>query len=144
MKTLSIGSQEHDRLSIVVLDYERAPLGEVFDDNWLVARVELSVGAFSGEFALSLTPQDFETFFAQLEQLYETLTGYAKFQTIEEQVEVSLSGDGKGGVEVVGFALDRAGIGNRLEFSFSIDQTFIPPMLSQLREIITEFPTRGA
>ncbi|WP_243295296.1 WapI family immunity protein [Geothrix mesophila] len=144
MKTLTIGSQEHDRLSIVVLDYERAPIGEAFDDNWLVARIEISVGSFTGTFPLCLTPQDFESFISPMEQLYKSLTGQAKFETIEGQIEVSLTGDGRGGIEVAGHALDRAGIGNRLEFGFTIDQTYFPPMLRQLRDIVTEFPTRGA
>ena len=126
------------------MGYERPISGEFYDDNWLTSKVEIAAGSFSGSFSLSLTTQDFSSFLEQLEPLYNTLQGKAKFATMEGQIEFSLSGNGRGGIEVSGQVMDQAGIGNRLEFNFSIDQTYIPSALNELRGITKQFPIRSA
>lgn len=142
MKTLRIGRQDHERLLFFVLGYERPYSGEFYDDNWLKARVEITVGSFSGSFDLSLTTQDFVSFLRQLDRLYQTLKGEAKFQTMESQMEFLLVCNARGGIEVSGYAIDRASDGNRLEFQFCIDQSYLVSTLRELREITAEFPIR--
>lgn len=144
MKTLSIGTQNRERLSISVLDYERTVCGEIFDDNWLTSKLEISVGSFSGDFGLSLTTQDFISFLQQLDSLYQTLKGQAKFETMEGQIEFVLLANGRGEIEVSGHVMDLPGIGNRLEFHFTIDQTYLLSALRDLHEITTKFPIRRA
>ncbi|WP_243287473.1 hypothetical protein [Geothrix terrae] len=144
MKTLSIGNQEREQFSITVLGYERSASGEFYDDNWLTSRVKISVGSFSGEFGLSLFTTDFTSFLEQLSALYKTLSGEAKFETMEGQIEFSMTGNGRGGVEVSGRVLDQAGIGNKLEFAFQVDQTYLPLAIHDLNEILNEFPARPA
>jgi hypothetical protein len=144
MKTLTIGSLGGDRLSFFVLDYESPCSGELYDANWLKSRVEISVGSFSGSFGLSLMTGDFVSFLKQLDSLYQTLEGEAKFETMEGQIGFSLVGNGRGGIEVSGYAVDRAGVGNRLEFKFSIDQTYLFSTVREVRKIIHEFPVRKA
>jgi hypothetical protein len=144
MKTFRIGSKESDQISISVLSYERPPSEDFYDNNWVTSQISVSTGAFAGQFNAALTTQDFVVFMPQLESLFNTLKGEAKFQTIEGQIEFTLSGNGRGGIEVTGFAIDRLGDGNQLQFRYEIDQTFLPPALRQLHEIISEFPTRPA
>jgi hypothetical protein len=144
MKTLTIGSLRSERLSIFVIDYESLYSGEFYDDNWLRSRLEIQVGAFSGYFDLRFTTHDFVPFLKQLDSLYETLNSQAKFETIERQLGFSLLSNGRGGIDVSGYATDRVSVGNRLEFQFSIDQTYLVSTLRELRELAIEFPVRKA
>jgi len=43
MKQLTIGPTEQGSITVTVLGYERPPVGEFYDDNWL--RCEVSVRA---------------------------------------------------------------------------------------------------
>ncbi|MBW3636480.1 MAG: hypothetical protein KY445_08460 [Armatimonadetes bacterium] len=73
---------------------------------------------------------------AELERLYNNLSGSLKFQTLEGQMEFEITGNGRGNFEIQGEAVDRLGGGSRLCFSFeAFDQTFIPQMLRELAEI---------
>jgi hypothetical protein len=84
---------------------------------------------------------DFAAFRSGLEQIYRELSGSTKFETTEEQLEFMISGDGKGHFGVSGVAQDIVGTGNKLEFQFYIDQTYLPVIIRELDEILTEYPT---
>jgi hypothetical protein len=111
-------------------------------DDWLEARVSIRAGAFDGSFDATLMTCDFPPFRSQLQRLYETLEGTATFETIERQLRIECSGNGQGGIAVHGVAKDRPTDGNLLRFEFNTDQTFLPAVISDLRQIETEFPNR--
>jgi hypothetical protein len=50
MKSIAFGGEEHERLEINVLGYERAASGDYHDDNWLSVEVSVRCGAFRGQF----------------------------------------------------------------------------------------------
>ena len=54
-----------------------------------------------------------------------------------------MEGDGRGHIQVNGQAIDVVGVGNRLEFSLRMDQTYIPPILKALSAVLKEFPVLG-
>src|SRR5207253_7730240 len=39
--TFSFGQSEHERIEVDVLRYERSPVGEYHDDNWLTSQVSV-------------------------------------------------------------------------------------------------------
>jgi hypothetical protein len=53
-------------------------------------------------------------------------------------------GNGMGGITVNGKAWSQACYQNKLEFTFEIDQTFIPAILSQLESITGAATNAGA
>jgi hypothetical protein len=57
---------------------------------------------------------------------------------------IKASGDGKGHIRIEGEALDAAGIGNRLNFHFEIDQTDLSYTIKQLRGLVKHYPVRIA
>lgn len=72
----------------------------------------------------------------QLQRLYATLRGIATFQTVERQVGFTLTGDGKGHIELVGFLKDRGGGDNSIQFRLSYDQTLLPRSITQIEALL--------
>ena len=143
MPSVLIGIEERERVEIQVNGYERAPVGELFDDNWVRVVVTVAVGGFSGKFAAAFFTSDFIGLREELLALHRSLKGKASFSTMEEQLSLELTGNGRGGIELKGFAADAPGSGNHLEFVLRLDQGHLPKVLSGLDEILNEFPVRA-
>jgi hypothetical protein len=112
-------------------------------DDWLEATVSIRAGGFGGSFDATLMTCDFPPFRSQLERVYETLDSTAAFHTIERQLRIECAGNGRGQIGIQGVAEDQVTDGNVLRFGLSIDQTFLPAIISDLRDIEAEFPSRA-
>lgn len=132
-----------EQLRIDVLGYERAPVGEYFDDNWLSVAVEVKAGGFTGFFSASFLTGELEAFHQQAARLHASLEGSATFRTLEEQLSLDLVGDGLGHIRLTGRAEDQPGIGNTLEFAFAFDQTQLQPSVQDLARVLSTFPVRS-
>jgi hypothetical protein len=86
---------------------------------------------------------DFELFKRELKATYKNLNGTAKFKTLEGQIEINMRGDRLGHFEIECVAMDEPGTGNQLEIRMGFDQTYIPDLLRQLDNIISEYPIQG-
>jgi hypothetical protein len=144
MLSFSLGGSDCEKILLTVHGYERALTGDYHDDNWLTVAVQINAGAFSGKFDAAFLTNDFVSFLAQLRGLYDSLKGEANFSTLEEQLSVRVTGNGHGSIVVEGEAIDQPGIGNKLVFKLAMDQTNLLPALSELDEIVSRFPIRGA
>lgn len=138
----SFGQSEYDRLEIDVLRYEREPIGEYHDDNWLTVRVRARVGGFEGTVEAAIVTDELTAFLAQLRPLHRTLRGTAEFTTLEGQLYLRLTGDGRGHIEMSGDLLDQPGIGNRLHFTLNLDQTQLGSSIQELDKVTAKFPIR--
>jgi hypothetical protein len=143
MATFSIGRTARERIEVEVLAYERARSGEYHDDNWLRVNVSISAGAFSGRFHAAFLTDELVRFRDQIQTLYRTLQGEASFRTLEEQLSLRLTGNGRGEIGVRGVAVDIPGTGNRLEFELMLDQSYLQSTLGSLNEVIDQFPVRA-
>jgi hypothetical protein len=141
--TFSFGQSERERIAVNVLRYERAVTGQSDDDNWLVVQIDIQAGGFRGKANASIMTDGLARFLSQLRPLYDTLSGAAEFTTLEEQLHLHLSGDGKGHVELKGEVMDAAGIGNALQFHLQFDQSQLAESIRQLEEVTSSFPIRG-
>lgn len=110
------------------------------DGDWIDCEIQIAAGGFRGQFRADLRAEEFATFSTEVLALNRTLEGAATFTTMEGQLAVSLTGDGKGHVHVQGTAVDEPGTGNQLEFGFDIDQTYLPQILQCLEYFLTAFP----
>ncbi len=142
MRSVVFSGDGGEHLRIDVLGYERAPVGEYFDDNWLSVQVTIKAGGFSGSFSASFLTGELETLRQGSLSLYESLTGHAKFETIEGQLSLDLVGDGHGHIRLTGSAEDRAGLGNTLAFAFTFDQTQLQSTVQGLARVLDTFPVR--
>ncbi|WP_150104339.1 WapI family immunity protein [Shewanella sediminis] len=140
---LSIGCSNNEQVEVFVNQYQHSATGEPFDDNWLLCSVSVSFGSFSGQFSASFQTYDFIKFSKELKNLYACLKGTATFEPLEGQLEIKLTGNGSGGIELVGSCMDTVGVGNELNFSAGLDQTYLQSIISELDEVIENFPVRA-
>ena len=137
--SLIIGNRSNKQLKISILGYERELVGEYYDDNWLDCYVELMFGSFNGAFKASFLTRDFLLLLPKLDALYKNLEGEAKFNTLEQQLEFTLTGNGKGLIEFSGEAIDSE---NKFMFNSELDQTCLLAIIQQLKTIISNYPER--
>ena len=140
--TFSFGHSEHERVEIDVLGYERSPIGEYYDDNWLTVKASVQAGGFHGKINAAIFTDELAAFLPKLRALYEKLYGGAEFTTMEGQILLRLTGDGLGHIELHGELKDQAGIGNCLTFTLRLDQTMLVTSINQLEKIVAAFPIR--
>lgn len=143
MPSFAFGGEIKERIEVQVHGYEHAPLGEYYDDNWVRVSVLVSVGAFSGSFDATFLTHELVGFQKDLQALYHSLEGTARFTTLEEQLCLELTGNGRGQIALKGVAIDVPGMGNRLEFNLALDQSYLPSALEGLDEIARSFPVRA-
>lgn len=138
----SFGHSKNERIEVEVFGYEREPVGEYYDDNWLTVEIRVWAGGFRGSTSASLLTHELNQFLPPLRSLYESLAGTAEFKTMEEQLGLRLSGDGQGHIALSGEIYDQPGIGNRLQFSLSLDQTLLAKSIRELEQVVAAFPER--
>jgi hypothetical protein len=141
--TFSFGQSEQERIEVDVHGYERAPVGEYWDDNWLRVEIRVRVGGFRGKAAATIITSELTKFLSELRPLFKTLSGSAEFATMEGQLSLRLAGDGKGHVELHGEVADQAGVGNRLHFTLHFDQSQLGASIRELEKVISECPVRA-
>lgn len=140
----SFGQSQHERIEVDVLHYEREPIGEYFDNNWLTVLIFVQAGGFNGKIRAAILTGELTIFLKQLRTLYETLAGTAEFTTTEEQLHLVFRGDGKGHIELEGNLVDQPGNGNRLHFTLQFDQSQLGASMRELEKVTSEFPVREA
>ena len=114
MVAFAIGGATHERVEVEILAYERAAVGDSDDDNWLSVQVSVSAGAFSASYPAMFRTEEIVQFRDQVEVLYQSLRGEAKFFTLDDQLSLQLTGNGRGGMIIArGIAVDLPGTGNR-------------------------------
>jgi hypothetical protein len=139
-----IGDSDAQHVLIRPLFRSQPGLFDERDGNGIDCELEIVAGCFRGGFRADLRSEEFQTFLEELEGLSRTLDGTASFATVEGQIALSLTGDGKGHVRVTGEAIDAAGVGNRLQFVFEIDQPSLPTICESLGHLLAAFPATGA
>ena len=142
MQSVLFGGEKHERLEIAVHGCERGATSDHHNDNWLSVEVSIRSGAFQGGFRAAFLTGELEAFHSQLVLLHQTLRGNAEFRTLEEQLTLTLTGDGRGHMQLSGEALDQAGIGNRLIFGILLDQTQLQSSVQSLAAVLAAYPVR--
>jgi hypothetical protein len=139
-----IGDSDAEHVLIRPLFRSQPGLFDDRDGNWIDCELQIVAGCFRGDFRADLRSEEFRTFLEEVEGVRRTLHGTASFATMEGQIALSLTGDGRGHVRVTGEAIDAAAVGNRLRFVFDIDQTHLPPISDSLGHLLAAFPVTGA
>ena len=140
---IHIGHSEYEFILIDVTSRSHPDADDFDDGNWLNAKVLVKAGGFSGAINGQLRAEELTFFRDGLNKLYRSLSGSAKFSTMEEWLSLEIDGDGKGHFALTGEIMDEVGLGNVLKFKFDFDQTFIPKVLNDLEKVIKTFPVLG-
>lgn len=125
-----------------VADFVRATIIGDNKDGWLSAEVDIAVGRFRGNYPAYFDTYAFSEFAKQLSVLDRTVSGSAKFTSLEGQLELTLKCDALGHICVDGAAMDIAGTGNKLLFEIVIDQTHLTGILDSLKATLKKHPVR--
>ncbi|MBB1062184.1 WapI family immunity protein [Marilutibacter spongiae] len=143
MKSVAIGTSKSEIVTLTVLSYECAPVGEFYDDNWLRCEVSISAGAFRGKFQANFLTTEIVGLLEGLGNLHRELQGDYTFEPMEEQLVLRASCDHLGHIRITGEAMDEAGIGHKLTFRLSLDQTYLSDTLHELSDVVRAFPVRA-
>jgi hypothetical protein len=139
-----IGHPSSDNIRLSVFGYMYPDSEDSDDGNWLISELEITSGAFKGivGYDLLLRSGEFERFLKDIEPMYETLTGTAKYTTMEDWLEINVEGDGRGHIAATGFVIDRHINSNKLNFHINFDQTSLPQMIKGLKKLLEKYPPR--
>ena len=141
--TIVVGGSERERLTIEVSGRMHFGASDYWDGNLLISPIEVVVGGFTGRVAAGLRAEELRAFRGGLENLYASLEGEARLDSMEDWLLLGCRGDGRGHVEISGSICDAPGVGNRLSFSLSLDQTFLPEIIWSLQEAERAYPVLG-
>lgn len=140
----SFGQEQNERIEVDVVRYERSAYDNLDDANWLDVQIRVRAGGFAGNISAAFVANELTAFLMQLRRLLRDLAGGAAFSTLEEQMQLRLSGDKKGHIDLVGEVADQPGSGNRLRFHLSIDQSQLASSIRELEAVVAAFPERVA
>ena len=132
-----------DYLQISPLRRAHPNATDYWDGNWVNCEVDLAVGRFRGKYIADLRTDELEQFRNGLGKAYQDLRGPAVFESMEEWVRIEATGDGRGQFTADCEVTDKPGMGARLTFRLSLDQSAIPPILVDLDAILDDFPVLG-
>ena len=112
------------------------------NDEWVNVEVGVGAGGFVGGFGANFLVRDFVHLRSELQRLYDDLSGSMKFETLERQLEFEIIGNGRGHFDIYCLIEDRSsGVPCRMEFGFDFDQSYIPAILRDLDNIISQCTT---
>jgi hypothetical protein len=114
-----------------------------WDKNWIKTKVTVKSGAFSGQYFADFMTTDYELLKRALRKLNNDFNGQAKFEPLEGELVLQIRGDGLGHFEVHCTACDQPGLGGKLAFGLSFDQTELSRLIKELVAITKLFPIIG-
>src|SRR5690349_6848129 len=128
---------------VSILGYEQPDAQDYDDGNWLNATVHMAISGFRAAFPYAPYAPDLANFLSELSALYASMKGTAKYHSLEEDIILDGRIDELGGIEWSCVAPHPHGMGAKLEFGFTADQSYLPDLISQLTEILKTYPVRG-
>lgn len=108
--------------------------GEEPGGEWLICMANFNYDGFKSNLKFIAMRGDFCSFSDQLGTFYNTLRGHAQFNSIEDNVSFQLSTDGLGHVGINGY-LRHSGFEVKISFLIHSDQTFLPELISECKQI---------
>jgi hypothetical protein len=142
MTSFRIGREDCEYLNVKITGRSRGAQN-YYDGNWVNADIEIDAGGFRGRYGACLRAEELKDFRDAVARLYSFDSKEAKFKTMEGQLSIDVTGDSLGHFTADCEAVDQAGIGNRLNFTLSFDQTEIPAILNGLDAVVKEYPVIG-
>ena len=143
MINFRIGTDASEYLIVEITGRTNPSALDYWDGNWVNANIEIYAGGFRGRYSAYLRTKELKDFRDAVTSLYSFKSKEASLETLEGQLSINITGDSLGHFAAKCEAMDQAGIGNRLIFTLTFDQTDIPAMLKELDVVIKEYPIIG-
>jgi hypothetical protein len=87
----SIGQSEHENVVMNGMAYERAPVGELYDDNFVRTHICVAAGGFHGKDSAVILTGDLVGFAKELKELVAKVSGTAELSPLEEPLSLRVS-----------------------------------------------------
>ncbi|WP_344416056.1 WapI family immunity protein [Amycolatopsis minnesotensis] len=139
-----LGNPHGDHLSIALLGRAHPGSEDYWDGNWVLSPIAIHAGGFQGTIGATLRMDELAKFHGELGAVYETLSGAAVLDSMEDWLKLTVRCEPSGVLAVDGIALDQAGHGNQLRFELGgLDQSHLPPVLDELEDCLLAYPVLG-
>lgn len=117
---------------------------DYWDGNWLQVIAHCGAGGASVWVdGPVLMVSDLDSFADECAVLHERLAGRATLDSYEPNLRVSLASEDRSGHLVLRVEITPDHIDQQHTFRFSLDQSYVPGILSQCRDILRAYPVRG-
>jgi hypothetical protein len=117
---------------------------DFYDGNWLNVTAHCSAsGASVWVQGAILMVTDLERWATQCESLYQSLNGEAVLDSYEPGLRVILNSTDTLGHLRMQVAITPDHLNQRHTFDFELDQSYLPQLIRNCREIIAVYPIRG-
>lgn len=133
MCVIHLGGDEAEYVRLHMRAHAHSASSVFWEGNPHACDVEVSVGPFRAKIESEIHGVDLAQFLKSVQRLYDWLGDEAVLETLEQWLTLRLIGDGRGGILVQGRLVDPMSRGNSLEFELSVDQTYLPPLITQLQ-----------
>ena len=118
---------------------------DAWDANWLrITATCADSGASVTVSGALLDTVSFLLWKRDLERVYERLEGQAVLESAEPNVRVILESRGRTGHVAVTVHITPDHMSQEHRFEFTIDQTWLPPLIAQCEAILNRYPVRNA
>jgi hypothetical protein len=101
-------------------------------EGWITAEIEIRADVWHGKFLGDFYRGELSGLGQSLQRLHATLTGTAHLAPIEQCLDLTFTGDGKGHIVVRGKAQSDPASGNALLFRIELDQTELLDIIAGL------------
>jgi hypothetical protein len=135
------GNQEIVTIDVQSRTYPHSD--EYWDGNWINSTIEVVVPGYRAYFCGELRTDEIFQFLQDLKEMYNSLSGFAKLNSMEGLIELYAEINPLGKLQWTGKTTYPIGIGNTLEFRLCNDQSFVPNLISELQLVMKQFPVIG-
>jgi hypothetical protein len=117
---------------------------DYWDGNWLAARAEVNAScAWVRAEGPIIHLAEIARFLQELERLQREVKGTAQLKCIEPNLNIAIEADSLGHLEVeVSITPDH--LHQKHRFNFSLDQTYVPPVVTACRQLLSRYPIKGS
>ena len=105
--------------------------------------LSVNLGAFSGSFKAEFAFQDLALLYERLINIVGSLSQTVRFKNKEEDVSLTIEGDGPGGATITGTIQPHRLKQASLIFRIDIPQSSLIRTAKELEDVIREFPTQS-
>src|SRR5687767_2039504 len=96
MSGFRIGRNDSEYLNVQITGRSHPGSLDYWDGNWVNADIEIDAGSFRGRYSAYLRAEELKDFRDALTRLYSFDSKEAKFETMEEQLSIRITGNGLG------------------------------------------------
>ena len=131
---------ENVLIKIGVLGRAYPEILDYWDINWLICTIYIKVPGYIAEFSTYIRTDEFRLFYDEMKRVYDNLSGTARLTTMENGLLIQSKIDKLGHVEWKVETQYPEGTGATLNFDFVSNQSYLNETLSELVDIINNFP----